>query len=66
MVVSTAITDDILGNFLNTKLQRKAKKFNFEKSKFIVADLHYYTPDQNYDIIVFNEAHIFLAGGQKK
>lgn len=39
---------------------RKAKKFNFEKSKFIVADLHYYTPDQNYDIIVFNEAFYYI------
>ena len=35
---------------------KKAKKFNFDNSKFVVADLHYYTPDQNYDAIIFNEA----------
>ena len=39
---------------------KKAKKFNFKNSNFIVADLHYYTPDQNYDVIIFNEAFYYI------
>jgi trans-aconitate methyltransferase len=38
----------------------KANKFKFNNSKFVVADLHYYTPDQNYDVIVFNEAFYYI------
>ena len=39
---------------------KKAKKFNFDNSKFVVADLHYYTPEENYDAIIFNEAFYYI------
>ena len=26
----------------------------------MIADLHYYTPDQNYDAIIFNEAFYYI------
>ena len=39
---------------------KKAKKFNFDNSKFVVADLHYYTPEENYDAIIFNEVFYYI------
>lgn len=31
-----------------------------ENPKLLVADLHYYTPEENYDAIIFNEAFYYI------
>jgi len=44
---------------------KKAKKHQFSNSEFYVADLHYYTPTQEFDVIVFNEAFYYIHNSVK-
>ena len=38
----------------------KALQNKFKNADFQVADLHYYTPAQDFDTIVFNEAFYYI------
>lgn len=39
---------------------RKAKAFKFENTEFKVADLHYFSPSNIYDVVVLNEAFYYI------
>lgn len=39
---------------------KTATNYNFKNANFQIADLHYYTPPQEFDVIVFNEAFYYI------
>ena len=45
---------------------KKANSTNREKGTFICADLHYFKPDNKYNIIVLNEAFYYIHDTKKK
>ena len=55
-----------LGIDFSTVSIKKASEKKFPKSKFIVADLHNYKPDQNFDVIIFNEAFYYIHASEKE
>ena len=44
---------------------KKAKEYEFDNSDFEVADVHYFTPSQEFDVIVFNEAFYYIHDSVK-
>jgi predicted TPR repeat methyltransferase len=46
-------------DFSSNAIQR-AKNNNYPNSEFLVADIHHFTPNQNFDIIIFNEVLYYL------
>lgn len=44
---------------------KQAVEKNLDKAVFKVADLHYFKPEQKYDVIVFNEAFYYVHDSEK-
>ena len=44
----------------------KANTKQFPNSEFISADLHNYTPDRKFDVIIFNEAFYYVHESEKE
>jgi len=44
---------------------KKANNKQLDKSKFVCADIHTFTPEANYDVIVFNEAFYYIHETEK-
>jgi 2-polyprenyl-3-methyl-5-hydroxy-6-metoxy-1,4-benzoquinol methylase len=44
---------------------KKATNKKLKKSKFVCADIHTFTPESNYDVIVFNEAFYYIHETEK-
>ncbi|GGG57514.1 class I SAM-dependent methyltransferase [Bizionia arctica] len=44
----------------------KAKEKQFPNSNFITADIHSFTPDRKYDVIIFNEAFYYIQDSEKE
>jgi|TARA_Y100000385_G_scaffold289973_1_gene361244 SAM-dependent methyltransferase len=44
---------------------KKAREHQYSNSEFFVADLHYYRPSQEFDVIVFNEAFYYIHNNIK-
>ncbi|MEM6514930.1 MAG: class I SAM-dependent methyltransferase [Bacteroidota bacterium] len=45
---------------------KKANQHNFKNAAYHVADLHDYTPDKNYNVIIFNEAFYYIHNSEKE
>lgn len=63
-VLRLRLDEEAIGYFLGVDFSKvsikSATKCNFNNADFQVADLHYYTPPQEFDIIVFNEAFYYI------
>lgn len=44
----------------------KAKAKQFLNSEFIFADIHFYTPNRKFDVIIFNEAFYYVNDSEKE
>jgi len=63
-VLRLRLENETIGYFLGVDFSKvsikTATKYNFKNSDFQVADLHYYKPPQEFDVIVFNEAFYYI------
>lgn len=63
-VLRMRLENESIGYFLGIDFSKvsikNATKYNFKNSDFQVADLHYYKPPQEFDVIVFNEAFYYI------
>ncbi len=63
-VLRMRLENEAIGYFLGVDFSKvsinTANKYNFKNADFRVADLHYYTPPQKFDVIVFNEAFYYI------
>lgn len=63
-VLRMRLANETIGYFLGVDFSKvsikNAKKHNFKNTDFLVADLHYYKPPQEFDVIVFNEAFYYI------
>ncbi|RAR75470.1 class I SAM-dependent methyltransferase [Flavobacterium aciduliphilum] len=55
----------ILGVDLSSNAISRAKKESFINSKFIVSDIQQFTPEEKFDIIIFNEVLYYLDDQMK-
>jgi 2-polyprenyl-3-methyl-5-hydroxy-6-metoxy-1,4-benzoquinol methylase len=46
-------------DFSSNAIQR-AKDHNYTNANFLVADIHHFVPNQNFDVIIFNEVLYYL------
>lgn len=44
---------------------KKAKQINIKNAEFVCADIHNYTPDGQFDVIVFNEIFYYIHESNK-
>ena len=63
-VLRSRLDKEAIGYFLGVDFSKVSIKFatncKFDNADFQVADLHYYTPPQEFDVIVFNEAFYYI------
>lgn len=52
-------------DFSSVSIER-AKQHSFRDADYFVADLHDYTPDKSYDVIIFNEAFYYIHDSEKE
>ena len=63
-VLRMRLDNEDIGYFLGVDFSKfsiqTANKYKFKNAVFQVADLHYYKPPQEFDVIVFNEAFYYI------
>ena len=63
-VLRMRFDNEAIGYFLGVDFSEfsieTANKYNFKNTDFKAADLHYYKPPQEFDVIVFNEAFYYI------
>ncbi|MDA7707012.1 class I SAM-dependent methyltransferase [Flavobacteriaceae bacterium] len=63
-ILRMRLEDEGIGYFLGIDFSKvsikTASNYDFENADFQVADLHYYKPPQEFDVIVFNEAFYYI------
>jgi len=63
-VLRMRLDNEDVGYFLGIDFSKfsieTANKYKFKNANFQVADLHYYKPPQEFDVIVFNEAFYYI------
>ena len=63
-ILRMRLENESIGYFLGVDFSKvsikNATNYNFKNSDFQVADLHYYKPPQEFDVIVFNEAFYYI------
>jgi SAM-dependent methyltransferase len=63
-VLRLRLEDEVIGYFLGIDFSKvsikTACRYSFKNSDFQVADLHYYKPPQDFDVVVFNEAFYYI------
>ncbi len=52
--------DFLLGIDLSSNAIQRAKDKNYPNSKFQIADIHQFIPDEKFDVIIFNEVLYYL------
>jgi SAM-dependent methyltransferase len=69
-VLNEYLDDEIFSYFLGVDFSdvsiQKAKARNFTKAEFLTADIHNYTPSQQFDVIIFNEAFYYVHESEKQ
>lgn len=56
---------EFVGMDFSSESIKQAVEKNLDKAVFKVADLHYFKPEQKYDVIVFNEAFYYVHDSEK-
>jgi SAM-dependent methyltransferase len=69
-VLNERMNDYSYGYFLGLDFSKesikKATDKEFPKAQFITADIISYTPDRNFDVIIFNEAFYYIHDSEKQ
>lgn len=58
--VTPADYNYFLGVDFSSNAIQRAKSQNYPKTEFLVVDIHHFTPQQQFDIIIFNEVLYYL------
>ena len=56
---------EFVGMDFSSESIKQAVAKQLDKATFKVADLHYFKPEQQYDVIVFNEAFYYVHDSEK-
>ncbi|MCB0462720.1 MAG: class I SAM-dependent methyltransferase [Flavobacteriaceae bacterium] len=56
---------EFVGMDFSSESIKQANEKQLDKAVFKVADLHYFKPEQKYDVIVFNEAFYYVHDSEK-
>lgn len=69
-VLNEYLDADLFSYFLGMDFSdvsiQKAKTKKFPKAEFVTADIHNYTPNQKFDVIIFNEAFYYVHNSEKQ